>query len=145
VRARYYPLCEEVIKAETGAAGVKCFHHAVRGAGRMPFAGAAHSDYSVKTAFELVSNVVPEGIDNKTFKGRVCVMNVWRNIDPDRPLLNHHLDMCDGKTAVAPDDFVYYDVMEEDPPPETFHMDPHHSDRLRHHPNTATPEPQASY
>eukprot|EP00928_Gymnodinium_smaydae_P020892 TRINITY_DN18082_c0_g2_i1.p1 TRINITY_DN18082_c0_g2~~TRINITY_DN18082_c0_g2_i1.p1 ORF type:complete len:844 (-),score=111.38 TRINITY_DN18082_c0_g2_i1:160-2691(-) len=132
VRSRYYKLCEEVIKIETGALGVKCFHHAVRGRGRMPFAGIAHSDYSVKTAFGLVAGVVPDNVDLKTFKGRICVMNVWRNIDPDSNLLNHHLAMCDGSTCVGPDDYVYYDVT--DPTTgqtsETFHMSPHH--RRRH-------------
>ena len=110
VESKYYKLCEDVIKQETGALGVKCFHHAVRGKGRMPFAGMAHSDYSVKTAFELTSKVIPENIDMATFKGRICVLNVWRNINPESDLLNHHLAMCDGATCIGPDDFVYYDV-----------------------------------
>ena len=81
VTAKYYPLCEEVVKAETGAAAAKCFHHALRGQGQQPFAGLAHCDYSVKTAFDLISVIRPDDIDVKTFKGRMCVMNVWRNIN----------------------------------------------------------------
>ena len=75
----------------------------VRGKGRKPFAGIAHSDYSVKTAFELVTKNIPKGIDMATFKGRICVMNVWRNINPKSNLLNHHLAMCDGGTCIGPD------------------------------------------
>jgi len=127
VKGTYYRLCEEVIKQETGAAAVKCFHHAVRGKGRLPFAGAAHNDYSVKTAFELAQGVIPKEIDAKSFKGRMCVMNVWRNINPDSKLLNHHLAMCDGGTTVGPDDFVYFDVKDPGGDAETFHMSPHHA------------------
>eukprot|EP00658_Telonema_sp_P-2_P033261 TRINITY_DN24449_c0_g1_i1.p1 TRINITY_DN24449_c0_g1~~TRINITY_DN24449_c0_g1_i1.p1 ORF type:complete len:452 (-),score=109.30 TRINITY_DN24449_c0_g1_i1:140-1495(-) len=133
VKSMYYPLCEDLIKKETGAAAVRCFHHAVRGKGRKPFAGAAHCDYSVKTAFDLVSRLGagPE-LDMAGFKGRVCVMNVWRNINPDASLLNHHLAMCDGASVVSPDDFVYYDVHDEDgTKSETYQMDPHNHGRHR--------------
>ena len=68
---------------------------------------------------------MPDNIDLASFSGRVCVMNVWRNINPKSDLLNHHLAMCDGATCVGPDDYVYYDVFDPDPA-ETFHMSPHH-------------------
>jgi hypothetical protein len=130
VKEHYYRLCEQVIKQETGAAGVKCFHHLVRGNGTsQPFAGIAHCDYSVRTAFDLVSTIHPDGMDCQNFKGRMCVMNVWRNINEASPVRNHHLAMCDGSTVVSPDDFVYYDNYEEGHTSETFHMDPHNHRR----------------
>eukprot|EP00438_Fugacium_kawagutii_P004214 Skav215946 [mRNA] locus=scaffold226:759899:761158:+ [translate_table: standard] len=105
VREKYYPLCEESIKQVTGAPIVKCVSHLVRGHGTgQPFAGIAHCDYSTKTALTLLQNVPPPGI--KDFKGRLCVLNTWRNINPGSPLQNHFLAMCDGESVLAPDDFI---------------------------------------
>merc|ERR1711871_839024 len=79
----------------------------------------------VRTAFRLVSEVVPDGFDLKGFCGRMCVLNVWRNIDQKAPLLNHHLAMCDGSSATFPDDFVIYDVHQDGADvAETFQVDP---------------------
>ena len=90
----------------------------------------AHCDYSSLNAFNLLSSVKPEGIDTVGFKGRICVYNIWRNINPSSPILNHHLAMCDGSSVTAPDDFVYYDHHEAGSISETFHMAPQNS---RHH------------
>ena len=123
----------------------------VRGKGRKPFARIAHNDYSAKTAFELVTKNIPRGIGMPAFKGRICVMNVWRNVNPKSNLLNHQLQlrciiMCDGGTimhrsrryercisfvtryvncvCVAADFvYMYYDVTESNS--ETFQMSPH--------------------
>ncbi|CAJ1414393.1 unnamed protein product [Effrenium voratum] len=105
VKQKYYPLCQEAIKQVTGAPIVMCFHHLVRGhATGEPFAGIAHADYSTKTAHKVLQDMPPPGI--KEFKGRLCVLNLWRNINPDSPLQNHFLAMCDGASVLAPDDFI---------------------------------------
>ena len=67
-----------------------------------------------------------------TFKGRICVLSVYRNTDPAQPLRNHHLALCDGATVVSPDDFVFYNQHPQGgPATETFHMDPHNHDSHR--------------
>eukprot|EP00929_Paragymnodinium_shiwhaense_P008487 TRINITY_DN112446_c0_g1_i1.p1 TRINITY_DN112446_c0_g1~~TRINITY_DN112446_c0_g1_i1.p1 ORF type:complete len:488 (-),score=84.15 TRINITY_DN112446_c0_g1_i1:472-1830(-) len=123
---KYYPLCEDAIKKAVGSSFVKCFHHLVRGhCTGQPFAGIAHADYSTHTAHDLVQRVVPEGI-KMPFKGRMCVMNLWRNINPESPLKNHFLAMCDGASIVSPDDFVHYTSKDAATGKEnlTFHMSP---------------------
>lgn len=105
VRQKYYPLCVETIKKVSGAPIVICFHHLVRrhGTGK-PFAGLAHADYSTWTATNLLQDTPPPGIMD--FKGRLSVMNLWRNINPDSPIQNHFLACCDGASVLAPDDFI---------------------------------------
>ena len=120
VRQKYYPLCQEAIKKVTGAPIVICFHHLVRGHGTgRPFAGIAHADYSTKTAHKVLQDIPPPGI--KDFKGRLCVLNLWRNINPDSPLQNHFLAMCDGGSVLAPDDFISVRIPEPGKETET-HM-----------------------
>ena len=132
VRSVYYPMCETAVQCATGASAVKCFHHAIRcpAKGHKGYAGMAHCDYSCLNAFNLLSSVSPSGIDTAGFKGRICVYNIWRNINPDSPILNHHLAMCDGSSVIAPDDFVIYDHHEAGNIAETFHMAPQNA---RHH------------
>ena len=115
VTSTYYNLCEEVVKEETGASRVTCFYHSIHtDSGTEP----AHCDYTVKSAFDL------DALD-RTFSGRIAVMSVLRNIDQRTPILNGHIALCDAKTLVCPDDFVFYNQQQGGGVTELFHMDPH--------------------
>mmetsp|Transcript_85657 Transcript_85657/g.250788 ORF Transcript_85657/g.250788 Transcript_85657/m.250788 type:complete len:467 (+) Transcript_85657:73-1473(+) len=146
VKAKYYPKCEQVIKQATNAAAVTCFHHAVRGhASGKPFAGIAHADYSVYTGQSLITSVGWGDADFRTpFKGRICVLNLWRNINEANPIQNHHLAMCDGSTVVAPDDFVDYTVIDDasGKPAHTYNLAPNNSrmHRWYYYPDMAADE-----
>ena len=136
VRQILYPWCEAVIKHVTGASVVKCFHHLVRGkATSEKFAPIAHSDYTTRTAYELF-NSMPSSAEGgfKNFKGRYAVLNVWKNINPDMPIANHHLAMCDGTTVAAPDDFLEWDNYKPptsgiSKPDQSFNMTPNNHRR----------------
>lgn len=127
VRKKYYPLCSDIVCKATGCPVAVCFHHLVRGHGTgKPFAGMAHSDYSTYTACQLVTGVgVPPDLD-VPFKGRICVINLWRNINPQSPIINHYLAMCDGSTLVCPDDFISLDMTDPNTnkPTQTFQLSP---------------------
>ena len=132
VKQILYPWCEEVVKQATGAACVQCFHHLVRGKSTSEkFAALAHCDYSTKTAYDLF-NGLSGSIEFKKFRGRYAVFNLWKNINPNQPILNHHLAMCDGRTVAAPDDFLLwenYDTPSSTTPHHVFHMTPNNHRR----------------
>ena len=60
-------------------------------------------------------------------KGRFLVINAWRNISDDHPIVDHHLAMCDSTTLVQPDDFVAWDIVQADgKTAESYRLDPGH-------------------
>ena len=123
IKETYYGEMEDAVKAMTGAAFVKAFHHQVRSGGTAPKgatesvdapAHAAHNDYTPYAGFKthgLFKNQCPtdDGLDYN--KGRICMINVWRNISDDAVIQNDHLAVCDGRSVVAPDDFLKYDYI----------------------------------
>eukprot|EP00933_Yihiella_yeosuensis_P072513 TRINITY_DN80924_c0_g1_i1.p1 TRINITY_DN80924_c0_g1~~TRINITY_DN80924_c0_g1_i1.p1 ORF type:complete len:488 (-),score=91.27 TRINITY_DN80924_c0_g1_i1:82-1545(-) len=130
VKSVYYKQCEDLVKQVTGANGTHVFNHQCRGKGKKPFASIVHSDYSCRTAFPL-AGIRPANYkgsfkgDWRQFKGRMCIINIWRNINPKEALKNHHLAMMDGSSCCAPDDFVLYNVTEANA--EIFGIDPHNA------------------
>ncbi len=98
----------------TGAAFVRSFHHQIRSAGAAPKgatesvdapAHAAHCDYTPFSGLRALGQMAAlcpkdDGLDYR--RGRVCMINVWRNISDDAVIHNDHLAVCDGRSVVAP-------------------------------------------
>ena len=103
---------------------VKCLNHVLRGHGHKPVAKIARSDFTVRTAFELLGDISIEGFDSSTFQGHMLLIPVWQSIT-DEPVQNHHIALCDGSTILSPDDFVFFNEHDEGQVRKTFHMDPH--------------------
>ena len=82
-----------------------------------PPAHAAHCDYTPYSGYKTHSTFVnqcpkDDGLDYK--EGRIALINVWRNISDENVIQNDHLAVCDGRSVVAPDDYLKYDFL----PPE---------------------------
>lgn len=150
VRQILYPWCEGVVAHSTGAALVKCFHHLVRSNRKdaeHTYASLAHCDYTTKTAYTLFDSM-PQSSEGgfKHFRGRYAVLNVWKNINPDVPIANNFLAMCDATTVAAPDDFIEFDQYDTPtdvtPKSQSFHMsgNNHRRHRWFYYPNMTIAE-----
>jgi len=134
IRSAYYKEIEDAVKTMTGAAFVKAVHHQVRNSGVAPkgatesvgpAAHAAHCDYTPHGGFQTIDYVASQcpkdGLDYS--KGRIAMINVWRNISDDAVIHDDHLAVCDGRSVVAPDDYLKYDyVSPEGHKSESFYL-----------------------
>ena len=102
IRTVYYPECEKLMKAATGARKVVAFDHIVRNTAKagpgslvkMP-AGRVHNDYTAWSAPQRVRDLM--GLEaTELLKHRFAINNVWRPIAG--PLLRSPLVLCDSQT-----------------------------------------------
>ena len=130
---------EEAIKQLTGAAAVICIHHQVRNGGSKPDsakvsveppAHAAHCDYTGHSgfqSFQIALNKLKNKDKNMDYsQGRYAMINAWRNISDIHPIYNDHLAVCDGRTVIAPDDFLKYDYITAIYQSESYYLSQQH-------------------
>jgi len=133
IRSTYYKEMEETVKTLTGACFVKGLHHQVRNTGGAPkgatesigpAAHAAHCDYTPYNGLQSHTRILPicpdDGLDYS--QGRVAMINVWRNISDDAVIHDDHLAVCDGRSVVAPDDYLKYDYIADGYNSESFYL-----------------------
>jgi hypothetical protein len=110
----YYPECERVVKAATGAPRAVVFDHIVRNAGRakddkrvkLPAKGA-HNDYTAASGPKRVRDFFPEEADRLP-AGRFAIVNVWRPVAG--PVEESPFAICDAQ-SIDPADFVTSDLI----------------------------------
>ena len=110
----YYPECERLVKAATGAARVVVFDHIVRNAGRakvdkrvkLPAKGA-HNDYTFASAPKRVRDFFPDEAGN-LLSHRYAIVNIWRPVTG--PVQESPFAICDAQ-SIEPADFVASDLI----------------------------------
>ncbi|HEX4209677.1 MAG TPA: CmcJ/NvfI family oxidoreductase [Candidatus Binataceae bacterium] len=114
VRRVYYPECQRLVKAATGAARVVTFDHIVRNAARakadkgvkLPAKGA-HNDYTFFSGPKRVRDFFPDEADS-LLNHRYAIINVWRPVAG--PVLESPFAICDAQ-SIDPADFVASDLI----------------------------------
>jgi hypothetical protein len=115
VRAVYYPECERLLQAATGAARVVVFDHIVRCAtkarggekGVREPAKGAHNDYTLRSGPQRLRDLLPDEAE-ALLKSRFAIINVWRPIRG--PVQESPLAVCDAR-SLRQDDFVASDLI----------------------------------
>lgn len=107
VKTKYYPLCAELVKMETGCKEVYVFDHNVRETGKrksgiFPPARNAHNDYTDESAPARVKDLMADRAEELLTR-RYAFINVWRPLRG--PVDTQPLAICDAKT-VQFNDFV---------------------------------------
>ena len=123
IQNTYYKEMRRTVKALTGAQHVVAFHHVVRNGGSMKAgaakeqvdapAHAAHCDYTSHTGLATFKHVFAQLPRDGTdwTQGRFALINCWRNISDTHAIGEDHLAVCDGRSVVAPDDYLKYDYV----------------------------------
>jgi len=113
VKSVYYPECERLVLALTGAARVHVFDHTLRTAptnarakGVREPVHRVHNDYTEKSGPQRVRDLMGDEAE-ALLKHRFAIINVWRPIVG--PVLDKPLGLCDAQT-VAPGDIVPTDL-----------------------------------
>ena len=99
----YYPECERVMQAATGAARVVAFDHIVRNAAMAAIKGSGikmpakrvHNDYTAWSSPKRVRELMGEEAE-ELLKHRYAIINLWRPIRG--PLLDSPLALCDAQS-----------------------------------------------
>jgi hypothetical protein len=99
----YYPECERVMQAATGAARVVAFDHIVRNAAMAAIKGSGikmpakrvHNDYTAWSSPKRVRELMGEEAE-ELLKHRYAIINLWRPISV--PLLDSPLTLCDAQS-----------------------------------------------
>ena len=131
VRKVYYEEMRGLVRAASGAARVVIFDHTLRESGNTNLnateGGSAapvprvHCDYTATGAPRRLMQLLGEqGIFSKVHKrkltteeiaelaaGRFAIINVWRSIDDDHPVLQQPLAVCDERSVNESDRFKY--------------------------------------
>jgi hypothetical protein len=123
IRSVYYPECERVMKAATGAARVVAFDHIVRNAAmsakgnviKIP-AKRVHNDYTAWSAPQRVRDLMGEEAD-ELLRHRFAINNLWRPIKG--PLLDSPLTLCDAE-SLAQENLIASDLKYRDRTGETY-------------------------
>jgi hypothetical protein len=126
IRDAYYPECERLVAAATGAARVIVFDHTIRrrepavedrtrGAPRQPVT-RVHNDYTEKSGPQRVRDLMGAEAED-LLKRRFAFINLWRPIVG--PLRDTPLAACDAR-SVAFQDFVPSDLVYHDRRGETY-------------------------
>ena len=110
VECDYYDEVCEAVRNRLGASRVVCYSHKVRLSPEVDYAAGAsgyshmiHADFSESLARSTVFKVAAE---KKVAEGaRYLLVNVWRNVSDDRPIINNHLACCDT-TSVTPSEIL---------------------------------------
>jgi hypothetical protein len=110
VRRVYYPECESLIKAVSGATRVVVFDHTLRTASDderasrkiRDIVSRVHNDYTEWSGPQRVRNVMGEEAE-ELLRSRFAIIQVWRPIN--HPVESHPLAICDAQT-VRPETLV---------------------------------------
>ena len=113
VKSVYYPECERLVLALTGAARVHVFDHTLRtpptnarAKGVREPVHRVHNDYTEKSGPQRVRDLMGDDAE-ALLKNRFAIINVWRPIVG--PVLDKPLGLCDAQT-MAPGDIVPTDL-----------------------------------
>ena len=107
VKTKYYPLCADLVKMETGCKEVYVFDHNVRETGKrksgiFPPARNAHNDYTNESAPARVKELMAERAQELLAR-RYAFINIWRPLRG--PVDTQPLAICDART-VEFEDFI---------------------------------------
>ena len=99
----YYPECEQVMQAATGAARVVAFDHIVRNAAKAAIKGSGikipakrlHNDYTAWSSPQRVRDLMGDEAE-ALLKNRFAIINLWRPIRG--PVLESPLALCDAQS-----------------------------------------------
>jgi hypothetical protein len=119
----YYPECERVMKAVTGAARVVAFDHIVRNAAmsekgntiKIP-AKRVHNDYTAWSSPQRVRDLMGDEAE-ALLKNRYAIVNLWRPIRG--PVLESPLTLCDAQSLVE-ENLIASDLRYPDRTGETY-------------------------
>ncbi len=114
IRRGYYPECERLMLAATGAARAVVFDHIVRcetrsKAGHKAIkrpAKGVHNDYTLNSGPQRVRDFFPDEAE-QLLGNRFAIVNVWR---PIQRVQESPLAICDAQ-SIAPADFVDTDLL----------------------------------
>ena len=103
IKAAYYPECERVMQAATGALRVVAFDHIVRNATMAAIKGSGikmpakrvHNDYTAWSSPKRVRDLMGDEAE-ALLKNRYAIINLWRPIRG--PLLESPLALCDAQS-----------------------------------------------
>ena len=130
VVANYYDEMRDLVKRASGASRVFVFDHTIRESGNTNLNAAAggaaapvprvHCDYTHDGAPRRLLQLGDAGIFSHLkgrdltadevaalAAGRFAFINVWRSIDPDRPVARNPLAVCDENSIDDDDKFLY--------------------------------------
>ena len=124
IKSVYYPECERVMKAATGAARVVAFDHIVRNAAMAALEGSCiklpakrvHNDYTAWSSPNRVRDLMGDEAE-ELLKDRFAIINLWRPISG--PVLESPLTLCDAQ-SLAEEDLVASDLRYPDRTGETY-------------------------
>jgi hypothetical protein len=110
IRRIYYPECETLIKAESGAKRVVVFDHTLRTASAeqrevqkiRDIVRRVHNDYTEWSGPQRVRDVMGEEAE-ALLRGRFAIIQVWRPIN--HPVESYPLAICDAQ-SVRPETLV---------------------------------------
>merc|ERR1719334_891024 len=65
---------------------------------------------------------------------RFLYFNIWRSIDDDHPIMDHHLAVCDERSVAGPEDYITRDLFMRAPPgsPISWYKVPQYTLNVRH-------------
>ncbi len=124
IEAVYYPECERVMKAATGAARVVAFDHIVRNAALAAIEGSGikmpakrvHNDYTAWSSPQRVRDLMGDEAE-ELLKNRYAIVNLWRPIRG--PVLESPLVLCDAQ-SLAQENLIASDLKYPDRTGETY-------------------------
>jgi hypothetical protein len=123
IKRVYYPECERVMKAATGAARVVAFDHIVRNAAmsaqdkmiKIP-AKRVHNDYTAWSSPQRVRDLMGDEAE-ELLKHRFAINNLWRPIRG--PVLESPLTLCDAQ-SLEEENLIASDLKYPDRTGETY-------------------------
>jgi hypothetical protein len=123
IRSIYYPECERVMQAATGAVRVVAFDHIVRNAAvsakgnavKIP-AKRVHNDYTAWSAPQRVRDLMGAEAE-ELLQHRFAINNLWRPIRG--PVLDSPLTLCDAQ-SLSEENLVASDLRYPDRTGETY-------------------------
>jgi hypothetical protein len=124
IKTVYYPECERVMLAATGAARVVTFDHIVRNAAMAAIKGSGikvpakrlHNDYTAWSSPKRVRDLMGEEAE-ELLKHRFAIINLWRPIRG--PLLDSPLALCDAQ-SLEEENLIASDLLYPDRAGETY-------------------------
>jgi hypothetical protein len=124
IKTIYYPECERVMQAATGAARVVAFDHIVRNAAMAAIKGSGikmpakrvHNDYTAWSSPKRVRELMADEAE-ELLKHRYAIINLWRPIRG--PLLDSPLALCDAQ-SLEEENLIASDLKYPDRTGETY-------------------------
>ncbi|MBO0736012.1 MAG: methyltransferase [Alphaproteobacteria bacterium] len=145
IRSAYYPECEQVIKAATGASRVVAFDHIVRNAVMSAIEGSGikipakrvHNDYTLSSSPQRVRDLMGEEAED-LLRHRFAIINLWRPIRG--PVLESPLTLCDAQ-SLCEENLIASDLRYPDRTGETYSITYNPNQRYYYFPKMQPDEP----